>query len=209
MHAPLAGRRIWFVGIGGAGLSGYALLAAAWGAEVGAGTRSRRRTCRTSAPPGSAWSSRPSRSPRLRDGRRSSRRLLRVHGTDARGVPRRARRAAALDRRRGRARQDDDRGDDRVRPRPAGARPVVPDRRRGSQLGGNARAGSGWLVVEGDESDRTVAALRPEIAVVTNVDLDHHTEFASRADVAVLFEEWLAEVPQVVRGESLLPAEFP
>src|SRR5207248_6844748 len=32
---PLEGRRIWFVGIGGAGLSGYALLARAWGAEVG------------------------------------------------------------------------------------------------------------------------------------------------------------------------------
>src|SRR5829696_8777578 len=32
---PLDGRRIWFVGIGGAGLSGYALLARAWGAEVG------------------------------------------------------------------------------------------------------------------------------------------------------------------------------
>ena len=35
MHEPLAGRRLWFVGIGGAGLSGYALLADAWGAEVG------------------------------------------------------------------------------------------------------------------------------------------------------------------------------
>ena len=33
------------------------------------------------------------------------------------------------------------------------------------QLGGNAGAGEGWLVVEGDESDRSVAALRPEIAV--------------------------------------------
>ena len=32
--ARLAGRRLWFVGIGGAGLSGYALLAHAWGAEV-------------------------------------------------------------------------------------------------------------------------------------------------------------------------------
>ena len=31
---PLAGRTLFFVGIGGAGLSGYALLAAAWGAEV-------------------------------------------------------------------------------------------------------------------------------------------------------------------------------
>jgi hypothetical protein len=49
------------------------------------------------------------------------------------------------------------------------------------QLGGNARAGSGWLVVEGDESDRSVGALRPEIAVLLNVDLDHHTVFASRS----------------------------
>src|SRR5437870_13340912 len=32
---PYAGRRIWFVGIGGAGLSAYAQLARAWGAEVG------------------------------------------------------------------------------------------------------------------------------------------------------------------------------
>ena len=32
------------------------------------------------------------------------------------------------------------------------------------QLGGNARAGSGWLVVEGDESDGTVFALPADIA---------------------------------------------
>src|SRR2546430_4383724 len=31
---PLAGRRIWIAGIGGAGMSAYALLAHAWGAEV-------------------------------------------------------------------------------------------------------------------------------------------------------------------------------
>jgi UDP-N-acetylmuramate--alanine ligase len=75
------------------------------------------------------------------------------------------------------------------------------------QLGGNARAGSGWLVVEGDESDRTISHLRPKIAVVTNVDLDHHAEFGSRAEVADLFETWLAEVPEVVRGEELEPLE--
>lgn len=73
------------------------------------------------------------------------------------------------------------------------------------QLGGNARAGEGWLVVEGDESDRSVAALRPEVAVLLNVDLDHHTTFASRADVEALFEEWLAHVPHVVRAEELEP----
>ena len=73
------------------------------------------------------------------------------------------------------------------------------------QLGGNAGAGEGWLVVEGDESDRSVAALHPEIAILLNVDLDHHTTFGSRAEVAQLFEGWLAHVPHVVRAEELEP----
>jgi UDP-N-acetylmuramate--alanine ligase len=76
------------------------------------------------------------------------------------------------------------------------------------QLGGNARAGEGWLVVEGDESDRTIAALGPEIAVVTNVDLDHHSEFASRAEVESLFAEWLGAAPLAVRGEELEPVDL-
>jgi UDP-N-acetylmuramate--alanine ligase len=73
------------------------------------------------------------------------------------------------------------------------------------QLGGNARAGSGWLVVEGDESDRSVAALRPEIAVLLNVDLDHHATFGTRAELEGFFEEWLRDVPHVVRAEELTP----
>ena len=75
------------------------------------------------------------------------------------------------------------------------------------QLGGNAGSGEGWLVVEGDESDRTIAALRPRVAVVTNVDLDHHTTFGSRAEVEELFDHWLARVPEVVRGDELAPYE--
>jgi UDP-N-acetylmuramate--alanine ligase len=76
------------------------------------------------------------------------------------------------------------------------------------QLGGNAGIGNGWLVVEGDESDRSLAALRPEIAVLLNVDLDHHTTFASRVEVEAFFEEWLREVPHVVRAEALDPVDF-
>ena len=75
------------------------------------------------------------------------------------------------------------------------------------QLGGNAGVGSGWLVVEGDESDRTIERRRPRIAVVTNVDLDHHSEFGSLAEVDALFERWLAGVPRVVRGEEVEPFE--
>jgi len=77
------------------------------------------------------------------------------------------------------------------------------------QLGGNAGTGAGWLVVEGDESDRTIASLRPRVAVVTNIDLDHHTTFGSRAEVAELFDGWLEQVPQSVRGEELAPYDGP
>jgi UDP-N-acetylmuramate--alanine ligase len=77
------------------------------------------------------------------------------------------------------------------------------------QLGGNAGVGSGWLVVEGDESDRSIALLNTEIAVVTNVELDHHATYASEEDLAAFFEEWLVRAPAVVRGWELAPAEIP
>jgi UDP-N-acetylmuramate--alanine ligase len=71
------------------------------------------------------------------------------------------------------------------------------------QLGGNAGTGNGWLVVEGDESDRSIALLRPEIAVVTNVELDHHATYASKPELAAFFDEWLRKAPLVVRGWEL------
>src|SRR2546421_2813123 len=77
-----------------------------------------------------------------------------------------------------------------------------------AQLGGNARAGDGWLVAEGDESDRSLELLRPRIAAVTNVELDHHSTFASEAEVRKLFESSLAPLPDgavVLRGEQLEP----
>ncbi len=74
------------------------------------------------------------------------------------------------------------------------------------QLGGNARAGEGWLVAEGDESDRSLLLLEPRIAVVTNIELDHHATFASLAEVEQLFTDWLASLPAsavVIRGEDV------
>jgi UDP-N-acetylmuramate--alanine ligase len=76
------------------------------------------------------------------------------------------------------------------------------------QLGANAGAGTGWLVVEGDESDRSVWSLRPRVAVLLNVGLDHHAEFGSEAEVGELFEGWLREVPEVVRGWEVEPVDF-
>ena len=43
---------------------------------------------------------------------------------------------------------------------------------------------------------------------MTNLDLDHHSEFASRAEVEELFERWLADVPHVVRADELEPVDL-
>src|SRR5205807_9045481 len=64
-----------------------------------------------------------------------------------------------------------------------------------------------------DESDGSCALLRPQVAVVTNVDLDHHARFASLAEVESLFAGWVAGVPAdgaVVLGDGVsFPATAP
>jgi UDP-N-acetylmuramate--alanine ligase len=59
--------------------------------------------------------------------------------------------------------------------------------------GVNAAWGSGeWIVVEADESDRSLLKLRPEIAVLTNAELDHHSTYTSRLDLERTFAEFMA-----------------
>jgi UDP-N-acetylmuramate--alanine ligase len=203
------GRRLWFVGIGGAGLSAYAQLARAWGAEVGGWDRVRTPYLEQLAgvqveispephvPDGweavvsSAYPDVPGlrRKELLRE-LVASRPSIAVAGTHGKGTT--AALIAFVLRETGRD--------------PAwliGA--PVP------QLGSNAGFGSGYLIVEADESDRTVFALAPEIAVVTNLELDHHTEFASAAELEEEFDRWLDDIPHVVRdappfdGELALP----
>jgi UDP-N-acetylmuramate--alanine ligase len=57
----------------------------------------------------------------------------------------------------------------------------------------NAHWGEGeWLVVEADESDRSMLSLGVEIALLTNVELDHHTAFASLTELEQAFRAFLA-----------------
>src|SRR5436190_3914332 len=205
---PLAGRRIWIAGIGGAGMSAYALVARAWGAEVAGWDRVETPylahlagvevTIADEPPPPpeafeayvfTAFAGRVEGRPRadLLSELVSLRRSIVVAGahgkTTTSGMI-----AFCLDR--------------------LGLDPAFVIGGEIPQLEGNARAGSGWFVVEGDESDRSVAELRPEIAILLNVDLDHHATFGSRGEVASLFEDWLAHVPQVVRAEELEPVQL-
>ncbi len=57
----------------------------------------------------------------------------------------------------------------------------------------NAGWGEGeWIVAEADESDASFLELRPEIAVVTNVEMDHHTRWGSLAELHAAFERFVA-----------------
>jgi UDP-N-acetylmuramate--alanine ligase len=60
----------------------------------------------------------------------------------------------------------------------------------------NAGWGDGpWLVAEADESDRSFLALSPEVAVVTNVELDHHTTYGSAIELEEAFRSFLSRLP--------------
>jgi len=63
----------------------------------------------------------------------------------------------------------------------------------------NAGWGEGeWVVAEADESDASFLELKPEIAVVTNVEMDHHTRWGSLAELHRAFEGFAAPAAAVV-----------
>jgi UDP-N-acetylmuramate--alanine ligase len=206
--SPLAERRIYFVGIGGAGLSAYANFARAWGAEVRGWDA--RDTIFLEAvtgvdvdvggepvpPDGFEVVVSTAHAGRIEGRSRAEflaelvalRRSIVVGG--AHGKTTTAAMIAYVLR---------ELGHD-----PAwiiGG--VVP------QLGGNAGTGEGWLVVEGDESDRSIDLLEAEIAVVTNIELDHHATYGSEAELSAFFERWLARATSVVCGWELEPTDLP
>jgi UDP-N-acetylmuramate--alanine ligase len=202
---PLVGRRLWFAGIGGAGMSALAVVVHAWGAEIAGWDRVPTTylehlgdvdvTIADDPPaPPRGWEVIVSTAFAGRVEGRSRGELLAelvelrpsivVAGAHGKTTTT-AMIAFVLDR--------------------LGLDPAFVVGGDVPQLGGNARAGEGWLVAEGDESDRSPALLRPRIAVLTNVDLDHHTTFASRGEVEELFERWLGRAGEVVRGDELAP----
>jgi UDP-N-acetylmuramate--alanine ligase len=61
-----------------------------------------------------------------------------------------------------------------------------------NESGTNAHAGTdGVFVAEADESDRSFLVYRPDLAVVTNLELDHPEEFTDEAAVDRSFDEFL------------------
>jgi len=65
------------------------------------------------------------------------------------------------------------------------------------ELGGNARAGQGkYFVIEADEYDRAFLGLRPAIAVVTSIEMDHPDIYRDVDEVASAFRKFMRLVPR-------------
>lgn len=210
---PWTGRRLHFVGIGGAGMSGLAVVAHALGAEVTGSDRA----------PDSPYAE-PLRAAGIRP----------AAGHDAAHVPAGAEvvvssaipddnpeRAIARERGQRELHRADLLGElTRLKPTIAvtgthgktTTTSMIVHALRGCDMdpaylvggevrstGANAGWGSGdWLVVEADESDRSLLKLTPEIAVLTNAELDHHTTYASIRDVEQTFRAFLAKAATAV-----------
>ena len=68
----------------------------------------------------------------------------------------------------------------------------------------NAGWGDGdWAVAEADESDASFLKLRPEIAVVTNLELDHHSRWSSLSELAEAFAAFAAPASGLVCGAEV------
>ncbi|MCL7375778.1 UDP-N-acetylmuramate--L-alanine ligase [Streptomyces sp. 35G-GA-8] len=74
--------------------------------------------------------------------------------------------------------------------------------------GTNARHGEGEIfVAEADESDRSFQKYDPEVAIVLNVELDHHANYASMDEIYESFEAFTGKI--VPGGTLVIAADQP
>jgi UDP-N-acetylmuramate--alanine ligase len=198
------GRRLHFIGIGGAGMSGLALVARTLGAEVtgsdqadspalarlrAAGIEPRIGHQAAGLPPGAevvVSTAIPPENPELVAARDAGARVL--HRGDLLGELSRLKRTIAVAGTHGKT----------TTASMAAHALIGCGRDPGFLIGGelrsvgtNAAWGTGeWAVIEADESDRSFLKLAREVAVVTNVELDHHSTYRSLAELEEAFEEF-------------------
>jgi UDP-N-acetylmuramate--alanine ligase len=211
-QAPWAGRRLHFVGIGGAGMSGLALVARALGASVTGSDRTessyihRLREAGLEPVIGHAAANLP-------DGRdvelvystaigpenperalASERGLTELHRADLLAELTELRPTVAITGTHGKTTTAAMAVHALIG---AGADPAYLVGGEVRSTESNAGWGAGeWLIVEADESDRSMLGLHPAVALVTNVELDHHATYASRLDLERAFAEFLALAPR-------------
>src|SRR5918998_1658901 len=216
---PFAGRSLHFVGIGGAGMSGLALVAQKLGARVTGSDRADSPYCErlraagiepaighdaANSPPGAELvvsTAIPEDNPEVVVGRGAGATML--HRGDLLGEVSHLKRTIAVGGTHGKTTTA------------SMAAHVLRETGRdpGLLIGGellsagtNAAWGPGaWAVIEADESDRSFLRLDRPVAVITNIELDHHATYANLRELEAAFAEFaeLAELRILGPGVEL------
>ncbi len=214
---PFAGRSLHFVGIGGAGMSGLALVAHALGARVTGSDRADSPYCErlraagiepaighdaANYPLGAELvvsTAIPDDNPELATARASGATVL--HRGDLLGEVSRLKRTIAVSGTHGKTTTA------------SMAAHVLRETGRdpGLLIGGELRSAGtnaawgagGWAVIEADESDRSFLKLDRPVAVVTNIELDHHATYASLTELEEAFAQFAAPAELRILGPGV------
>ena len=214
---PLGGRRLHFIGIGGAGMSGLALVASRLGAAVTgsdqaessyfprlreAGIEPALGHDRANVPDGAEIvisTAIPEDNPELAAGRAAGAVVL--HRGDLLGELSRAKRTIAVAGTHGKT----------TTASMAALALLGCGRDPAFLIGGelrvvetNAAWGEGeWAVIEADESDRSFLKLARDVAVVLNVELDHHSTYPDLRELEAAFAEFAEPAAVRVLGPGV------
>ena len=217
LDAPFAGRALHFIGIGGAGMSGLALVAAQLGASVTGSDQAESAYCErlraagieplighdaANLPEGAevvVSTAIPEDNPELAAARAAGATVL--HRGDLLGELSRMKRTIAVSGTHGKT----------TTASMAALALIETGREPAFLIGGELRAagtnaawGSGdWAVVEADESDRSFLKLGRDVAVVTNVELDHHSTYTRLSELEEAFAEFAAPAEVRVLGPGV------
>jgi UDP-N-acetylmuramate--alanine ligase len=215
--APWSGRLLHFIGIGGAGMSGLAIVALGLGARVSGSDRAdssyaeRLREAGISPVIGHDPANLPDGAevvvstaigednPELAAARAAGLRIL--HRGELLGEVSRLKRCLAVAGTHGKTTTASMAAHALVA---CGRRPAYLIGGEVRSTGTNASWGQGdWMVVEADESDRSFLRLEPDVAVVTNVELDHHSTYRTLPEVQGAFAEFAGPAPTVIAPAGL------
>jgi UDP-N-acetylmuramate--alanine ligase len=224
LNAPFSGRALHFIGIGGAGMSGLALVAGQLGATVTGSDLAESSYCRplraagiepmighdaANLPEGAevvVSTAIPEDNPELAAARDAGATVL--HRGELLGELSRMKRTIAVGGTHGKT----------TSASMAALALLESGREPAFLIGGELRAartnaawgGGEWAVIEADESDRSFLKLARDVAVVTNIELDHHATYANLGELEEAFREFAGPAGVRVLGPGVeLPGDGP
>ena len=217
LNAPFSGRALHFVGIGGAGMSGLALVAKQLGATVTGSDQAESSYCAqlrdagidpvighdaANLPEGAevvVSTAIPEDNPELAAARAAGATVL--HRGELLGELSRMKRTIAVGGTHGKTTSASMAA---LALLEAGREPAFLIGGELRAAGTNAAWGTGeWAVIEADESDRSFLALGRDVAVVTNIELDHHATYVNLGELEEAFEEFVAPAAVRVLGPGV------